>query len=150
MENPYELKMQLICNDLEYTLKNKRSELTPTTKAHINDFIQEITNLIMSIDSINIDRPNSMPGITTAFYFSPNLKEVIEISGHKNEIEKGNLTSTKTYLACKKALAEQLLNDPHNFFKQEQSILELITFVKSYSDLYTKEYRVLSHVPAIA
>ena len=150
MDNVYELKMQLICSNIEYTLKNKTRELSPTTRVYIKRFIDLLDRLILSIDSLEIDKQASPPGSSKAFYFTPNLIEVLEIADfNKSDLDKEKLASLKKYLNNKKKQAEALLNNPEYFYKYESSTLELMEFIKNISYIYKKEYHVLTHLSSV-
>lgn len=146
MDNPYELRMQFVCGTIEYVLKNKINTLSPTAKINISHFVEEMDNLLKSIESISMDTQTTQNNQSKGFYFSPNLLEVIEVSGFNDSItERNKLSSIKNFIINKKKLASDLLENPTKVYRSEKSSNELRDFVNNISSIYNKEFHVLSH-----
>lgn len=115
-------------------------------------FIKEILDILKSLDSIYYDNHNAVHGNShPAFYFSPNLKEILEISGtESSKLEKEEIEQLKSFLQTKENQVSKFLNNPNEFYKNQKEVDDLYQFVENIQSVYTQEFHVISTTPSFA
>ena len=118
-----------------HLIDQKQAAMTENNKANLKRSIGFMDNIIKSLDSLGSDTPNNRQG---CYYFTPNLKEIINIPEKKtSKILKETLNDSKAYFCNVKSKLTLLQQEPQIFYlsgETEQLKDIIIKIINIYSE----------------
>jgi hypothetical protein len=127
--------IQASFDTVRHLIDRKQIAMTEHNKANLERSINFMDNVIKSLDSLGLDTSNNRQD---CFYFTPNLREIINIPLKKtSKISKESLQDSKDYFCNIKTNLMSLQQEPQIFYSSPESenLKDIITkFIDIYSD----------------
>jgi hypothetical protein len=127
--------IQASFDTVRYLIDQKQAVMTENIKANLERSIGFMDNVIKSLDSLGSDTPNNGQD---CYYFTPNLKEIINIPEKKNsKISKEVLNESKDYFCHIKSNLTLLQQKPQSFYSSgevEELKHTIIKIINIYSE----------------
>jgi hypothetical protein len=118
-----------------HMIDRKQTDMTENNKANLERSIGFMDNVIKSIDSLG---PTSYNDKQVCYYFTPNLKEIINIHEKKtSKISKEALNESKNYFFRMRSNLVLLQTEPRKFYAsgEAENLKNIISkIVNIYSD----------------
>jgi hypothetical protein len=111
--------IQTSFDTVRHLLEQKQAVMTENNKANLERSIDFMDKVIKSIDSLS---SNTSSNKQDRYYFTPNLKEIINISEKKDsKISKETLNESKDYFCRVKSNLALLQTEPQKFYLSEEA-----------------------------
>jgi hypothetical protein len=137
MEYLNNTNIQVSFNTVLNMLNKKQTVISKNGRANIERSILFLDMVIKSIDSLDGGAEQDGKNI---YYFVPNLKEMIGISGKKHSKDK--MTESKNYFSEIKSGLELLQNNPEELYTLPEARV-LKDAVSGIIDIYSEEPRIV-------
>jgi hypothetical protein len=127
--------IQASFDTVRHLIDRKQVAMTEHNKANLERSIGFMDNVIKSLDSLGPDTPNNRQD---CYYFTPNLKEIINIPPKKtSKISKESLKDSKEYFCHIKTNLLLLQQEPQTFYSspEAENLKDIIIkFINIYSE----------------